>query len=111
MLGGKRQHDHAHNDKGDPNRCRAPAQRPARRRSGGDPRRWAWLRAPAGELRDFSTRMMAVTIRAAIDAARYQLATDPHVDLHDCGRELANLFDRASTRSESTPTANPKETL
>ncbi len=55
--------------------------------------------------------MMAVTIRAAIDAARYQLATDPHVDLHDCGRELANLFDRASTRSESTPTANPKETL
>jgi hypothetical protein len=67
--------------------------------------------APAGELRDFSTRMMAVTIRAAIDAARYQHATDPHVDLHDCGRELANLFDRASTRSESTPTANPKETL
>jgi hypothetical protein len=25
--------------------------------------------APAGELRDFSTRMMAVTIRAPIDAA------------------------------------------
>lgn len=51
-----------------------------------------------GELRTFSTRVMAVAIRAAIDAVAYHLSTDTNLDLGAYARELAGLFDRA-TRS------------
>jgi AcrR family transcriptional regulator len=50
----------------------------------------------SGELRRFSTRVMAVTIRAAIDAAAYRAATGPALDLRAYARELAGLFDRAT---------------
>jgi TetR/AcrR family fatty acid metabolism transcriptional regulator len=55
----------------------------------------------AGEFASFSTRVMAVTIRAAIDAVGYQLAADPNLDLKATARELAALFDRATGSGKS----------
>ena len=52
----------------------------------------------AGEFASLSTRVMALTIRAAIDAVGYQLGADPNLDLKTNARELSALFDRA-TRS------------
>lgn len=50
----------------------------------------------SGEFGSFSTRVMAVTIRAAIDAVGYQLGADPEMDLAANARELAAIFDRAT---------------
>jgi TetR/AcrR family fatty acid metabolism transcriptional regulator len=50
----------------------------------------------AGQFRQFSTRVMAVTIRAAIEAVAYGLSV--HSDLEAYGRELADLFDHATRR-------------
>jgi AcrR family transcriptional regulator len=49
-----------------------------------------------GQLRRFSRRVMAETIRAAIDAAAFRLAGDPDLDPVTYGRELADLFDHAT---------------
>jgi AcrR family transcriptional regulator len=49
--------------------------------------------------RDFDPTVMAAAIRSAIDAVPRRLATEPRLDVAHVGRELANLFDRA-TRSE-----------
>jgi TetR/AcrR family transcriptional regulator, fatty acid metabolism regulator protein len=49
-----------------------------------------------GELRWFSTRVMAVTIRAAVDAVGYRLAIERDLDLAPYASELATLFDRAT---------------
>lgn len=49
-----------------------------------------------GALRDFSPRVMAVTIRAAIDAVAYRLSAEPDLDLDLYADELATLFDRAT---------------
>jgi TetR/AcrR family transcriptional regulator, fatty acid metabolism regulator protein len=51
----------------------------------------------SGEFRPFSTRVMAVTIRAAIRAAAHRLSSHPDLDPSDYARELADLFDRATT--------------
>jgi AcrR family transcriptional regulator len=59
----------------------------------------------SGELRRFSTRVMAVTIRGAIDSVGYRLATEPDLEMDAYARELVTLFDHA-TRSET----NRKET-
>lgn len=57
-----------------------------------------------GEFRaDFDPQVMAVAIRAAIDAVPARLARDPSLDLGHYGRELANLFD-AATRNEAAGT-------
>lgn len=54
------------------------------------------------ELReDFDPAVMAMAIREAIDAVPRRMARDPHLDLAHVGRELANLFDRA-TRCETS---------
>ncbi len=55
-----------------------------------------------GELGAFCPRVMAVTIRAAIDAAGYQASEDPDLDLADYARELCGLFDRATRTEETT---------
>ena len=50
-----------------------------------------------GELRaDFDPRVMAMTIRAAIDAVPRRLASEPKLDLEHVGRQLAELFDLAT---------------
>jgi len=53
-----------------------------------------------GEFRDFSTRVMAITIRRAIDAVPPQLIATPTLDPLAYGRELSTLFDLA-TRQDS----------
>lgn len=58
----------------------------------------------SGELRDFSPHVMAVTIRAAIDAVAFRLSAEPDLDLDLYAHELANLFDQA-TRSRDSPRA------
>jgi len=52
-----------------------------------------------GEFREFSTRVMAVTIRNAIDALAPLLAADPKLDLKLYANELATLFDIATRKS------------
>lgn len=54
----------------------------------------------SGELRRFSTRVVAVTIRGAIDSVGYRLATEPGLEMDAYARELATLFDQA-TRSDT----------
>jgi TetR/AcrR family fatty acid metabolism transcriptional regulator len=51
-----------------------------------------------GEFRDFSTRVMAVTIRNAIDALAPQLAAYPELDLKTYANELATLFTVATRK-------------
>jgi AcrR family transcriptional regulator len=52
-----------------------------------------------GDFRPFATRVMAITLRRAIDAVTTQTATNPAFDTESYGRELADLFDHA-TRKE-----------
>lgn len=52
-----------------------------------------------GEFRAFDLRVMAVTIRRAIDAVAPLFAAHPHLDTDSYARELVTLFDRA-TRKE-----------
>jgi len=57
----------------------------------------------AGELRTgFDPQVMAMAIRAAIDAVPPRLALDPELNVEHCGRELADLFDYA-TRNDAKP--------
>lgn len=51
----------------------------------------------AGEFRDFAPRIMAVTIRRAIDAVAEQIAHYQEPDAKTYARELADLFGRATT--------------
>ncbi|MFF4157756.1 TetR/AcrR family transcriptional regulator [Streptomyces sp. NPDC001678] len=53
----------------------------------------------AGEFGEFDPRVMAVALRGAIDGVVSRAAKDPDFDAVACGRELADLFDRA-TRKE-----------
>lgn len=52
----------------------------------------------SGELGQFSPRVVAVTIRAAIDAVPQQLAVRPDLDLATYGRELADLFEKVTRK-------------
>lgn len=52
----------------------------------------------------FSARVMAVTMKAALDALLAQLADDPDLDLEAYGLELVGLFERA-TRPDAGPGA------
>jgi AcrR family transcriptional regulator len=51
-----------------------------------------------GEFREFSPRVMAWTIRAAIDEVGRRFVANPGLDLEECARELTAMFDLA-TRS------------
>ncbi|HEY7019943.1 MAG TPA: TetR family transcriptional regulator [Ktedonobacterales bacterium] len=52
-----------------------------------------------GDFRPFDVRVMAVTIRRAIDALPFLFRATPDLDVESYGRELVTLFDRA-TRKE-----------
>ncbi|MDX6282402.1 MAG: hypothetical protein QOH03_3473 [Kribbellaceae bacterium] len=54
-----------------------------------------------GEFGGFDTRVMAIAIRAAIDAVPMMLGRADELDLTAYGEELADLFDRA-TRKEAS---------
>jgi AcrR family transcriptional regulator len=49
----------------------------------------------------FDARVMAVTIKASLDALLNQFATDPQLDLEAYGAELVTLFERATTRLDA----------
>jgi TetR/AcrR family fatty acid metabolism transcriptional regulator len=49
-----------------------------------------------GEFREFSPRVMAWAIRAAIDEVGRRFVANPSLDLDECGRELITLFDLAT---------------
>ncbi|WP_216204956.1 TetR/AcrR family transcriptional regulator [Amycolatopsis aidingensis] len=49
-----------------------------------------------GAFGEFDASVLAMTIRQAIDGAAIKLAADPDLDLTAYGRELAELFDRAT---------------
>jgi TetR/AcrR family transcriptional regulator, fatty acid metabolism regulator protein len=48
-----------------------------------------------GSLGKFDARVMAVTLKASLDALLNQLAADPELDLEAYGAELVRLFERA----------------
>jgi TetR/AcrR family fatty acid metabolism transcriptional regulator len=50
----------------------------------------------AGQLTDFSPRVMAVTLKAALDGLLGQLTTEPDLDLDTYRDELVALFERAT---------------
>jgi len=50
----------------------------------------------AGTLGDFSPRVVAVTLKAALDGLLAQLALEPALDLDEYRDELIALFDRAT---------------
>jgi AcrR family transcriptional regulator len=57
----------------------------------------------AGELRpDFDPNVIAVAIRAAIDAVLHRYARDADLDVDNYAREIVTVFDLA-TRAEDTP--------
>ncbi|MFI8460008.1 TetR/AcrR family transcriptional regulator [Kitasatospora sp. NPDC085464] len=53
----------------------------------------------AGEFREFDPRLMLVALRGAVDAVVMRWVGDPAFDVTAAGRELADIFDRA-TRAE-----------
>ncbi|MCC3774171.1 TetR/AcrR family transcriptional regulator [Streptomyces sp. UNOB3_S3] len=52
----------------------------------------------AGEFGEFDPRVMALAIRGAVDGVVSRAAKDPDFDAVACGRELADLFDRATRK-------------
>ena len=52
-----------------------------------------------GEFRAFDLRVMAITIRQAIDVVPRLLAANPNLDVEAYARELVTLFDRATALS------------
>jgi TetR/AcrR family transcriptional regulator, fatty acid metabolism regulator protein len=52
-----------------------------------------------GEFRDFPTRIMATTIRSAIDGVAYQFESNSKLDLKAYANELVILFDLATRKS------------
>jgi len=61
-----------------------------------------------GEFRaDFDPDVMAMAIRAALDAVPARLARDPGLDIGRYGRELADLFQAAVRPAESQPGTVP----
>lgn len=48
-----------------------------------------------GAFREFDPRVMALTMRQAVDGLTLRLRREPGLDLEACGRELGDLFDRA----------------
>ncbi|MGD3106121.1 TetR/AcrR family transcriptional regulator [Streptomyces sp. YGL11-2] len=53
-----------------------------------------------GQFGEFTTRTMAMTIRAAIDAIGPQLGALPALDLDGYARDLVQLFGRATAKEE-----------
>lgn len=51
-----------------------------------------------GEFREFSTHLMAMTIRGAIDKVSYEAYEDPCLDFDAYEQELATLFDLATRK-------------
>ena len=51
-----------------------------------------------GDFRSFDLRVMAVTIRRAIDAVPYLYAANSNLDVYAYARELSTLFDRAARK-------------
>ena len=57
----------------------------------------------AGRLTSFSPRVLAVTLKAALDGLLGQLAIDPDLDLDAYRDELVSLFERATTVAARLP--------
>ncbi len=57
-----------------------------------------------GEFRpDFDPAVMAAAVRAAIDSVPPRMAVDPHFDVEHFGRQLADLFERATQLDPPRP--------
>jgi len=50
----------------------------------------------SGEFRQFPTRVMAVTLRAAIDRVSFEVMTRPGLDIEEYADELINIFELAT---------------
>jgi TetR/AcrR family fatty acid metabolism transcriptional regulator len=59
----------------------------------------------AGSLGDFSPRVMAVTLKAALDGLLGQLSLEPDLDLDAYRDALITVFERATTTTGALPSA------
>jgi AcrR family transcriptional regulator len=60
----------------------------------------AMIQAAGGLRSDFDPKIMAIAIRAVIDAVARQLAADPNLDVDNYAKEIASIFD-LPTRAET----------
>lgn len=63
-----------------------------------------------GEFRGFATRVMAVSLRQAIDGALLEIVARPDVDLGAYAGELVELFDRATQATQATQATTTRTT-
>jgi TetR/AcrR family transcriptional regulator, fatty acid metabolism regulator protein len=63
-----------------------------------------------GRLAAFSPRVIAVTLKAALDGLLAQLALDPDLDLDTYADELVTLFERATKRPDDALRSQPSAT-
>ncbi|HMO53134.1 MAG TPA: TetR/AcrR family transcriptional regulator [Tepidiformaceae bacterium] len=61
----------------------------------------------SGEFRPFSTRVMAMTLRSALDGIPRQVLLDATFDLSTCAEELTTLFDLATRKGAAEVQAKP----
>ena len=54
----------------------------------------------AGEFRAFDPKVMVMAVQGAIDAVVMRKTREPDLDAAACGRELADLFDQATRKTE-----------
>jgi AcrR family transcriptional regulator len=59
----------------------------------------ATIQAAHGLRPDFDPKVMALAIRAAIDAVARRLAHDPNLDIDKYATEIADIFDRATSKT------------
>jgi len=67
----------------------------------------ARLQAEGGLRSNFDPRVMAVAIRAAIDAVPYRLVRDPDLDVDHYAREITTIFDLATQLNREIETPGP----
>jgi TetR/AcrR family transcriptional regulator, fatty acid metabolism regulator protein len=65
--------------------------------------RYLKLGQASGHLRAFDTRVMAVSMKSALDALAGQLVADPRLDLEAYAAELVALFERATRADPAHP--------
>lgn len=64
----------------------------------------------SGEFRPFPTRVMAVTLRSAIDRVSFELMTNPDMDMKEYADELITIFELATRNPGYEPSNGEHQT-
>ena len=85
-----------------------PFEAPASPAATGDLEKLLRWGQQSGAFRDFAPTVMAVAIRAAMDALPWRLAATPDIDLDAYANELAELFDIATRKEKQAVTGRKR---